>query len=577
MYFYEADPNTYRKLLMHSLTSQYRKCDELEELRINKNASGIAKELCIDDRTKRFSRQEAFITLKDHKSDFRTNPSTRLINPAKTDIGRVSKKILDRITSDIRNARSEGESALIQWRNTTEVLEWFKNANKNNAAFIQFDIEQYYPSITEGLLNRALNFAREFTEVSESDEKIILHSKNSLLFCDNSIWQKKNGSFDVTMGSWDGAETSDLVGLYLLNKLLQVFPTGTFGLYRDDGLAIAENADGPKVERLRKNIIRTFKTEGLKVTVDTKAKAVDFLDVTLDLTDNSHQPYRKGNNEILYVNSNSNHPPKIKENIPDMIGKRISNLSSDDTKFNKTVKTYQDALHSSGYKQKLKFLKEAPLANPKKKRQRRRKVIWFTPPFSNQVRGNIGRKFLQLLDSHFYPGHPLSKLFNRKTIKISYSTLPNIGQIISAHNRKILSNTTTTTTEPERTCNCRQKNDCPLDGNCLKSGIVYEAVITTPSETFSYIGLTEGKFKTRYSNHKHSFKNPSKKTSTELAKKIWDLKDHSTPYQIAWKIADHGHAATEASKTCDLCTTEKLLILKNRTRTDITPSTRSPN
>ena len=69
------------------------------------------------------------------------------------------------------------------------------------------------------------------------------------------------------MGSWDGAETTDLVGLYLLDKLLQVFPTGTFGLYRDDGLAIVENADGPKVERFRKNIIRTFKTEGPKVTV----------------------------------------------------------------------------------------------------------------------------------------------------------------------------------------------------------------------------------------------------------------------------------------------------------------------
>ena len=54
------------------------------------------------------------------------------------------------------------------------------------------------------------------------------------------------------------------------------------------------------------------------------------------------------NNEILYVNSNSNHPPKIKQNILDMIGKRIS----DDTKFNKTVKTYQNALHSSGHKQK---------------------------------------------------------------------------------------------------------------------------------------------------------------------------------------------------------------------------------
>ena len=137
-----------------------------------------------------------------------------------------------------------------------------------------------------------------------------------------------------------------------------------------------------------------------------------------------------------------------------MIGSRISNLSSDDSKFNKTVKTYQDALHSSRYKQKLEFLKETPLANPKKKRQRRRKVIWFTPPSSYQVQGNIGRTFLQLLDSHSYPDHPLSRLLNRKTIKISYSTLPNIGQITSAHNRKILSKTANTT-EPERTCNCR--------------------------------------------------------------------------------------------------------------------------
>ena len=115
-----------------------------------------------------------------------------------------------------------------------------------------------------------------------------MHFKRSLLFCDKDVWQKKDGLFDVTMGSWDGAETSDMVGLYLLDKLLATLPAGTFGLYRDDGLAIIEDANGPKVEQLRKKIIKTFKNESLTATIDTKAKAVDFLDVTLDLTDNSH-------------------------------------------------------------------------------------------------------------------------------------------------------------------------------------------------------------------------------------------------------------------------------------------------
>ena len=246
--FYEVDTNTYSNLLSNSITPQYKKCQQAEEDGINTNAAKIAKELHIEDRTKRFSRQNAFITLKDHKDDFRTKPSARLINRAKADIGKVSKQILDRITKDVRNARSTSDNKLIQWKNTAEVLKWFREVNKNKAIFIQFDIEQYYPSISETLLKRALEFARQYTDISESEENIIMHSKRSLLFCDNDVWQKKDELFDVTMSIWDGAETSDIVGLYLLGKLLAILPTGTFGLYRDDGLTIIEDANGPKVE-----------------------------------------------------------------------------------------------------------------------------------------------------------------------------------------------------------------------------------------------------------------------------------------------------------------------------------------
>ena len=103
----------------------------------------------------------------------------------------------------------------------------------------------------------------------------------------------------------------------------------------------------------------------------------------------------------------------------------------------------------------LQFINEAPVEEKAKmKHWRRRKVIWFNSPFSNQTSESISRKFLQLLDTHFYTGHPLRKLLNRKTVKVSPNTLSNMGQIISAHNKKTLSKATNTA-EPERQCNCQ--------------------------------------------------------------------------------------------------------------------------
>jgi hypothetical protein len=53
--------------------------------------------------------------------------------------------------------------------------------------------------------------------ITKEEIKIILQTKKDLLFTDGKPWIKKgNKVFDVTMGSWDGAEVADLVGLYLL-------------------------------------------------------------------------------------------------------------------------------------------------------------------------------------------------------------------------------------------------------------------------------------------------------------------------------------------------------------------------
>ena len=69
-----------------------------------------------------------------------------------------------------------------------------------------------------------------------------------------------------------------------MKEIRENFPQLNFGLYRDDGLATHENIPGPKMDRLRKDIIKLFKHHGLKITIETNMKRVNFLDVTLDLS-----------------------------------------------------------------------------------------------------------------------------------------------------------------------------------------------------------------------------------------------------------------------------------------------------
>ena len=81
----------------------------------------------------------------------------------------------------------------------------------------------------------------------------------------------------------------------------------------------------------------------------------------------------------------------------------------------------------------------------------------------------------------------------------------------------------------ERHCNCRNKDNCPLKGNCQISSVVYQATISTATgESYSYIGLTENEFKKRWYGHSQSFNNPKYRLSTELSKLIWELKENNT-------------------------------------------------
>ena len=82
-------------------------------------------------------------------------------------------------------------------------------------------------------------------------------------------------------------------------------------------------------------------------------KTVDFLEVRFDLVNNTYQSCRKQNNEPVYIHKQSNHPPNILKELPKSINKRISDISCDEHVFNNAKETYEKALESSGFTEKL--------------------------------------------------------------------------------------------------------------------------------------------------------------------------------------------------------------------------------
>ena len=76
-------------------------------------------------------------------------------------------------------------------------------------------------------------------------------------------------------------------------------------------------------------------------------------------------------------------------------------------------------------------------------------------------------------------------------------------------------------------CNCRSNRQCPLDGKCLTSCVIYQASVIRPDKTHieTYIGLTENSFKSRYTGHVSSFNNKKGRNATTLSEYIWKLKE----------------------------------------------------
>ena len=94
-----------------------------------------------------------------------------------------------------------------QWKNTESVINWFNTIeNKPQCVLIQLEITEFYPSFIEQILDDAINFAKQHTNITDENLRIIKHCRKSLLFNNNESCKKRNtdSSFDVNIGIYDG-------------------------------------------------------------------------------------------------------------------------------------------------------------------------------------------------------------------------------------------------------------------------------------------------------------------------------------------------------------------------------------
>ena len=153
---------------------------------------------------------------------------------------------------------------------------------------------------------------------------------------------------------------------------------------RDDRLGCFQNLSGPESEKLKKKLCKIFIQSGLSVAVECNLQITDFLNVTFDLRTDKYYPNKKDNNQILYINKQSNHPPTITKQIPSMVSRRIFDMSCNKEYFDNAVLAYNNALKISDFNENIKFK-----STPPPRRNRNRKIIWFHPLHSVNVKTNI--------------------------------------------------------------------------------------------------------------------------------------------------------------------------------------------
>ena len=267
------------------------------------------------------------------------------------------------------------------------------------------------------------------------------------------------------------------------------------GAYRDDWLAVS-SLTTRLVEKTKQEIAKIFKAHGLSLEIEANHTIINFLDVTFNLSTGLFSPYMKPNNQIFYVHSKSNHPKSILKNLPKNIENRLSKISANEDIFKEAIPPYQAALEASEYNHDLTFDPNARQVTSSQRKNRNRNVTWFNPPWSNNVKSNIGKQFLAILKETFPPTHKLHKICNKNYIKLSYRCMPNIRREVSKHNNKILYGENRAAVQNNvYDCNClplKIRETCKVMPGigCQVVNVVYKATVTRAdtSQVETYTG-----------------------------------------------------------------------------------------
>ena len=148
----------------------------------------IPKKILLSDRIECLAKIPAFVTLKDHKDNLQSSLHCRLRNHSKSELGKISKSILENINQHLIKLLYVNLC-----KNFASVMEWFKNIeDKRNCTFIKFDIREFYPSITEIILDKALLFAKQHHDISNYTTRLIKHCRKSLYYLATMKHAKRN-------------------------------------------------------------------------------------------------------------------------------------------------------------------------------------------------------------------------------------------------------------------------------------------------------------------------------------------------------------------------------------------------
>ena len=130
--------------------------------------------------------------------------------------------------------------------------------------------------------------------------------------------------------------------------------------------------------------------------------------------------------------------------------------------------------------------------------------------------------------------------------------MPNIKVEIRKHNKNILEKAQQNNADTQL-CNCSNKNQCPLNGQCLTESIIYQANITANIPGYKekvHLGISETIFKVYKKNR---LQNKIIKTIRSYLREYWKVKQQNGISRIKWKVLRKCHAYNQMKKQCILC------------------------